>query len=172
MWIAKISFRNHYIASQLIVTFFYFFGFEQSLLTNVFACSGDNKQVQSSLNKDHEKKLRNSIIGSAIGTAVPKSGPFKGFTVLLVPKETRTIYRKDRIKTLQILLDIIKNGKPDNALLAAGCAVALEHDIALGAGLVQYPPKWFDKNDNGDTARNRYIELTTKLIEKARKSAD
>jgi hypothetical protein len=64
-----------------------------------------------------------------------------GPEVLVVPRELEAVYKKNPVETLSLLRKIVEGGRPRDAKLAAGYAIALE-DPHLGP--------WFSRGHDED----------------------
>jgi hypothetical protein len=91
-----------------------------------------------------------------------------------IPKTVIEFHNKKRIATLRLLLDIVRGGRPEDALTAAGFAIALEENPIAALPCAYCPPNLFDESegDNEDTLRMRLVEwLDNRIssIEKGKK---
>jgi hypothetical protein len=91
-----------------------------------------------------------------------------------VPKTVIKFHNKKRVATLRLLLDIVRGGRPEDALKAAGFAIALEENPIVALPCADCPPNLFDESegDNERTLRMRLVEwLDNRIlsIEKGKK---
>jgi hypothetical protein len=102
--------------------------------------------------------------------AFPTKGEWALMEVLCVPRDVEDIYAKNRIESLELLLDIVKGARPKDALLAAAYAIALEDDIGGGAFIARYPTDKFDEPGKGgiSSRRDQLVEELRQRISKAR----
>jgi hypothetical protein len=95
---------------------------------------GCDRQVSPpGLSKEEEVTLRGAIYTrSEFEVDVPTDGPQNPQPVLTVPRRVKDIHRDNRTGTLRLLLDVVKGGRPRDALTAYACAQALEGRATLG----------------------------------------
>jgi hypothetical protein len=95
-----------------------------------------------------------------------------GCTVLDVPQELEKIYRLKRVDSLRLLLDIVKGGRPEDALSAAAFAVALEENPQSAAFYARSPKDTFDEvqGSSEKTERIRLVNWLEKRVAELKKS--
>jgi hypothetical protein len=123
----------------------------------------------SELSKSEEITIRKHVYSGEHLTAVPKSGEFARYTVLVVPEEVKAIFARKRPATLRLLAVMVEGARPEDALLAAGYAAALADSPVEGALLSTYPKGSFDeiKQATGTTQRDFVMQQIREMIHKA-----
>jgi hypothetical protein len=86
--------------------------------------------------------------------------------VLVIPREFEELYKAKRMSALQLLLDIVKGGRPEDALSAATFAIAMEEDPIMAAFHLSQSTEDFDDDPEGggDTPRTRLVKVLEKNI--------
>ena|SRR5262245_1977990 len=112
--------------------------------------------------------LRRTVSRNVLMTACPRSGLYPFRRVLLVPKVVVECERTKPVATLRLLLEIVRNGKAEDALCATAYAVALEDDRTWATCYAYYNAHSIDKvlEVSGRTERDDLIETVRKLLMK------
>jgi hypothetical protein len=122
-----------------------------------------------SLTKTEESELRDAVYSLGPKLALPRKGEWAMIEVLIVPNEVSKVYQAKRGAVRRLLRDIVKGGRPRDALLAAGYFFAVEEDIGRGAFYVQFPEERLDSprgRDRTDSRRDEILRDMDKIIEK------
>jgi hypothetical protein len=80
--------------------------------------------------------------------------------MVAIPAPLKEVYKKKPIPTLKLLLDIVRGGRPEDALTAMAYAVSLEEDPAIATVFVDYPKALLDAEPqrNEPSGRERMIK--------------
>jgi hypothetical protein len=100
--------------------------------------------MKDQLSSSDEKQLRRNVYDGSRQTGIAESGTYKGFEVLIVPKDVSSIYAKQKVAALVLLRQIVLGGRAQDALLASGFALSLAQDPVTGAILSLYKESDFD----------------------------
>ena len=76
--------------------------------------------------------LRKIVYTEGLVTSHQVSTAGVAYTELVVPSEFEQLYKAKRLSALRLLLDVVKEGRPQEALSAAAFATAMEEDPAEG----------------------------------------
>jgi hypothetical protein len=133
------------------------------------ASPGENR-----LPLDHSDKqsIRKSVYEGHKTVAHPTSGEFAGLEVLVVPQNVKTLYTKNPHQTLLLLRGIVEGGRPKDALLAGGYAIALGDSIVAGAIMSAVAPEGeFDalNERTKETPREFLLRRVSKVIDNVKK---
>lgn len=94
---------------------------------------------------EDDMQIRTSIREGGRKTAMPLKGKWALFTVLIVPREIKNAFQKDKIATLEVLQSIVEHGAPGDAITAAGYAIALAENPVKGHAFSNFPEKQIDE---------------------------
>jgi hypothetical protein len=114
--------------------------------------------------------LRKIVYTKGLITSHEVSNKGIAYTVLDVPSEFETIYKAKRLPSLRLLLDIVKGGRPQDALSAAAFATAMEENPMRAAACATKSKEDFDEDSVGlgSTPRSRLVLWLEKLINEKR----
>jgi hypothetical protein len=123
------------------------------------------------LSREEAALVRKAVYTSGLATALPIQGRWAGNQILVVPNELTELHKKKRVPTLHLLLEIVKGGRPVDAVAATAYVVALEENPLAAAPYATYP---FDMVDDTpatrpQTGREDCLKWVTKLIAAAEK---
>ena len=110
-----------------------------------------------------EKEIRDLIYEGSPKIASPIKGKWAFHRVLVVPKQLKTTFSNNRVATLKVLQAIVDGGRPCDALLAAGYAVALADSPVRAAVYCSYSEAKVDRR-----MENKTISYRQLLAEKMR----
>ena len=115
--------------------------------------------------------IREMVYTMGLGIGPVPSDPSGTQRGLVVPIPVFELHKSKRLATLNLLLDIVKGGRPDDALTAAGYAVALEEHPIAGILYMFYSADAVDKVQPKDerSGRDKLIERLTKLLRRIEK---
>jgi hypothetical protein len=104
--------------------------------------------------------------GSAKST-IPREGEWKGFEILIVPKEVKAIYAKDKRATISVLLKIVRGGRPSDSKIAAGYAISLMDSPVAGLMFTSGVDRDYDVLGKDDlwTLREVVVDRVTERFE-------
>lgn len=143
-----------------------------SSVTTVLSIAFTLSQMASGvLTNEEARVVRASIYEGNVQTTIEMEGTWSGHRVLVVARELREIHKKKRMGTLSLLRDIVKGGRPVDALAAAAFAFALKDNQILALLCVDSDPNTFDRNedDSDSTLRSRIVSEFDEWVVKARK---
>jgi len=122
------------------------------------------------LDRHDEFVLRNNVY-KGLGTGIETEGRWATHRVIVLTNDVVELHKKKRVATLKLLLEIVKGGRPDDALLATGYAVALEEDPIRAVPLADYPVDSVDVDEGktGEPGRQGLIDAVAKLLASAEK---
>jgi hypothetical protein len=136
-------------------------------LATVAPSNDGTKSSEKPLSVKERAQIRKWVYDGG-ATALPRGGRWALQEVLVVPAELTKLHAEKRAGTLHLLLDIVKGGRPHDAMVAASFAHALEEDIAVGAFFMKYPFGEVDVEIQGSgcTYRDRLVEGLSPYIER------
>src|SRR5580765_7107274 len=106
--------------------------------------SQEPRKKAESLSNDEEAVLRGLIYGKGLSIGHKE---VNGFPQRVIPRPNKLLelYEKKRLAVLQVLLDIVKGGRPEDALTAAGYAIALEESPSTAVFCAETKPVRVDE---------------------------
>jgi hypothetical protein len=123
------------------------------------------------LTRGEEALLRNLVYKKGLGISTPVNGPNAGHRMVPVLIPVAELHKKKRVATLRLLLEIVRGGRPEDALTAAGWAVALEEGGFAAVAFFDWPAHLFDDGDDGGkrSGRELAVKWVSELLAKAEK---
>lgn len=106
---------------------------------------------------EEEKEIRDLIYKGSPKIASPIKGKWAFHRVLAVPNQLRAAFGKNRVGTLKVLQAIVDGGRPCDALLAAGYAVALADSPVRAAVYCSYSEEKVDRRMENKTITYRQL---------------
>jgi hypothetical protein len=115
--------------------------------------------------------VRSAVYEKGIRTSISSSGPASTQRVLSVPSEVRECHTLNRVGTLRILADIVKGGRPRDALVAMCYVIALEESPAVAALYAAISQELIDQEGRAasKSLRPEFVVKCKTLIESAEK---
>ena len=142
-------FRNSFCVVCSVILMWWF-------CSSIF-CQGTGK-MKNRLSISAEEKLRLLVYNEGRKTAIAESGAYKGFEILIVPKEISETYAKEKLAVLVLLQQIVIGARAKDALLAGGYALSLAQDPRNGALLSLYKESDFDSViENQDITYRQFL---------------
>src|SRR5262249_37401242 len=85
--------------------------------------------------------VRSSVYGKRLSTATDKMGRRR----VVIPTKLLELHKKKRLGVIRLLFDIVKGGRPVDALTSAGFSIALEENPVSALVGVDAPPELVDR---------------------------
>lgn len=129
----------------------------------------DGHEIQEPLTRSEKSSLRSSIYEGDAVTAMPKSGRWANIDILECPQSIIDLTKSKKTAVLEVLLDIVKGGRPSDSMLAAGYMFCIFDDPPRGRVATMIPVKKYDKPDAKDiTPREMLVDELGKLMKNAK----
>ena len=128
------------------------------------------------LSVEDENKLRSAVYNNELGTAFPVKGEWAFGEVLGVPAHVFTIYEKDPVGTLEVLLKIVEGGNPKDSALALGYALSVVAKTPWAGAIAAHEiigRDHYDQLDDGwqCTPRQHWVGCVKSKLAKVRQAA-
>ncbi len=123
------------------------------------------------MTKEEESLLRAIIYGEGFSTHYRKQYP--GGREVAMNRKVLELHKNKRIGTLKLLLDIVKGGRPTDAISAGVTAVALERSPVMAAAMGDISPESLDKanSETVTTVRDRMAKMVEEVLSDAEKQS-
>jgi hypothetical protein len=136
----------------------------EKMYSGVLRSDENERQGADTLTHEEAGFIRTVIYDEHISTRYT-TGTSAHREVVLRP-EVVELHKKKRVGTIKLLLDIVKGGKPKDALAAGVTAYALEEGPVYAICLLDGTSESFDKADSDDepTKRERIVKKLEKIL--------
>lgn len=136
------------------------------LILHSSACSQQKEEAPPPRSKKQEEYVRRAVYTGRVSTSMSPRTPKDFGRVLIVPPSVESAFKENRQGTLRLLLDIVRGGRPQDAILAMAFAFSLAKDVRIGPLFTDISPNDLDEVLDDTTQRDRFIKALEDLLKK------